>query len=126
MSAPGVVRVVVIVVGKPRNEALGAAAADYEQRAGKYWPLSVLEVKEEPAKGKTPDQVRDREAERIMERVPSGAVLVACAEGGTAMQSPAFAAWMQRARESGRDLAIAIGGAFGLGQKVLGASPMKL
>jgi 23S rRNA (pseudouridine1915-N3)-methyltransferase len=42
------------------------------------------------------------------------------------MSSTAFAKWMQSARESGRDVAFAIGGAFGLGDNVVAAASMKL
>jgi 23S rRNA (pseudouridine1915-N3)-methyltransferase len=85
-----------------------------------------VEVKEESAKGRTAEQVRDREAERILVKVPAGASLVACAEGGKAMSSTAFAKWLQSARDEGRDIAIAIGGAFGPGDAVTKASASRL
>lgn len=119
-------RILVIVVGKARDAALAAAAQEYERRATHYWPLSVIEVREEPARSRTPEQVRAREGERILAQLPSGATFVACAEGGRGMSSSAFAKWMQSAREEGRDLVIAIGGAFGLGDNVTAAASMKL
>jgi 23S rRNA (pseudouridine1915-N3)-methyltransferase len=119
-------RILVIVVGRVRDVALAAAAQEYERRATHYWPVSVIEVREEPARSRTPEQVRAREGERILAQVPSGATFVACAEGGRAMSSSAFAKWMQSTREEGRDLAIAIGGAFGLGANVVAAASMKL
>lgn len=118
--------IVVIVVGKARDAALAAAAQEYERRAAHYWPVSVIEVREEPARSRTPVQVRTGEGERILGKVPAGSALVACTEGGRAMSSTAFAKWMQSARDEGRDLAIAIGGAFGLGDKVIAAASMKL
>jgi len=36
-------RLVVAVVGKARNAALGEAIRDYETRAARYWPLDVHE-----------------------------------------------------------------------------------
>jgi 23S rRNA (pseudouridine1915-N3)-methyltransferase len=44
-------RLVVAVVGKARNAALGEAIRDYETRAARYWPLDVHEVREERATG---------------------------------------------------------------------------
>ncbi|MBE3076277.1 MAG: 23S rRNA (pseudouridine(1915)-N(3))-methyltransferase RlmH [Actinobacteria bacterium] len=44
-------RLVVAVVGKARNAALGEAIRDYETRAARYWPLDVHEVREERASG---------------------------------------------------------------------------
>jgi 23S rRNA (pseudouridine1915-N3)-methyltransferase len=120
------VRILVLVVGRPRDTALAAAAREYEQRATHYWPVSVLEVREESAKGRTVEFVRSKEGERILAQVPEGARLVACAEDGRAFASKAFAAWMQTARDEGRDVAIAIGGAFGLGDNVTSAAALKL
>ena len=119
-------RLVIIVVGRARDAALAAAAQEYERRAAHYWPLSVIEVKEESAKNRTADFVREREAERILAQVPAGASLVVCAEGGKAMSSTAFSAWLQAARDEARDIAIAIGGAFGLGDAVMSAASMRL
>ena len=85
-----------------------------------------MEVKEESAKGRTPEFVREREGERILAQVPPGATLAACAEGGKGMTSSAFATWLQTARDEARDLAIAIGGAFGLSDSVMKAAAMRL
>ena len=83
-------------------------------------------MKEESAKGRTPEFVREREGERILAQVPTGATLVACAEGGKAMTSAAFASWLQGIRDEARDLAIAIGGAFGLSDAVTKAAALRL
>jgi 23S rRNA (pseudouridine1915-N3)-methyltransferase len=85
-----------------------------------------VEVKEESAKGRTPEFVREREGERILAQVPAGATLVACAEGGKAMTSSLFASWLQAARDEARDLAIAIGGAFGLSDAVTRSATLRL
>src|SRR3954466_8794110 len=66
-------RLVVAVVGKARNPALGDAIRDYETRAARYWPLDVHEVREERATGETVDRVREREGARLAERVPESA-----------------------------------------------------
>jgi 23S rRNA (pseudouridine1915-N3)-methyltransferase len=91
-----------------------------------YWPVTVVEVKEESAKGRSPEFVREREGERILAQVPAGATLAACTEGGKAMTSEAFSAWLQKARDEARDLAIAIGGAFGLSDAVTKVASLRL
>ena len=106
-------RCLLAVVGKPRNAALAAAIRDYEERAARYWPLEVHEVKEEPARGATPAIVMRKEGERLDAQLGSARV-VACEATGTSFTSAAFAAWLQGERESGRDIAFVIGGAFGL------------
>lgn len=107
-------RFIVAAVGRPRNAALAAAIHEYETRAARYWPLTVVEVKEERGAGKRPPQVRAREAERLRAAIPRGAALWACDVGGTQRTSEEFARFMQRTREAVRDVVICIGGAFGL------------
>jgi 23S rRNA (pseudouridine1915-N3)-methyltransferase len=118
-------QVIVAAVGRPRDAALAAAIHEYETRAARYWPLAVHEVREEPARGASPDLVRVREGERLLARVGS-AQLVACDERGTSMTSAQFAAFLQRARESARDVAFVIGGAYGHGDAVRARADVKL
>ncbi|MDB4874141.1 MAG: Ribosomal large subunit methyltransferase [Gemmatimonadetes bacterium] len=109
---------VVAVVGKPRDANLAGAIREYETRAGRYWPLEVHEVREEPAKSGSADLVRQREGERLLAAIPSAAQVVACELTGRTMTSEQFARWMQELRERARDVAILIGGAYGLGDVV--------
>jgi 23S rRNA (pseudouridine1915-N3)-methyltransferase len=120
------VRIVVAAVGKPRDRALAAAIGEYETRARRYWTLDVHEVREEPARAAPADLVREREGERLLARVPPGASVVACDESGDGMTSSAFAAWLQRERESARDVAFAIGGAYGLAPRVRDGAARRL
>ena len=119
-------RVVVAVVGKPRHRALATAIKEYEQRAARYWPLDVQEVREEPARGAPADLVREREAERLRARVAPGTHLVACDAAGRGMDSAGFARWLQKEREGGRDVAFLIGGAFGLAPSLRAQAPLSL
>ena len=110
-------KLIVAAVGKPRNAALAAAIEHYEQRASRYWPLEVREVREEPSRGAPVDVVRAKEAERLSARV-EGATVVACDERGVSMTSAKFATFLQDARERARDLAFVIGGAHGLAESL--------
>jgi len=112
------VQFIVAVVGKPRDASLAGAIREYEGRAGRYWPLHISEVREEPARSGSADLVREREAERLLAVIPTGAHVVACELSGKAMSSEEFSAWLQQLRERARDVAIVIGGAFGLGKAV--------
>ena len=109
-------RVVVAVVGKPRQAGLAAAIEEYEKRAARYWPLDVREVREESARSVSADLVREREAERLLAAIPTGAQIVACDLSGRHMTSTEFASWLQREREGARDVVFLIGGALGLGK----------
>jgi len=120
------VRLIVAAVGAPRDPALAAAIREYESRAARYWPLDVREVKAESARGATPAVVMEREGERLLAAIPAGAQAVACDAGGAAMTSEQFADWLQRERESARDLAFLIGGAHGLSAAVRKRSARRL
>jgi 23S rRNA (pseudouridine1915-N3)-methyltransferase len=109
------VRFRLCVVGRPRDAALAAAIADYETRAGRYWPLDVKEIK--AAKDASADSVRDAESRRLVEAC-GDALRVVCDERGKALASREFAEWMQSLREQAKDVAFVIGGAFGVSDEL--------
>jgi 23S rRNA (pseudouridine1915-N3)-methyltransferase len=119
-------RFVVAVVGKPRDANLAGAIREYETRASRYWPLEVHEVREEPARSGSADLVREREGERLLAVVPATAQVVACDLEGRSMRSEEFSNWLTGLRERARDVAIVIGGAFGLGSVVKSRAAMSL
>jgi 23S rRNA (pseudouridine1915-N3)-methyltransferase len=119
-------RVSVVVIGRPRHAGLADAIRDYEARAARYWPLDIVEVKEEPGRGLSGEVVREREAARLAERIPPEAVLVACDPGGTVLDSDAFARWLQDQRDAARSVSFVIGGAHGLGEAVRGRANRRL
>ena len=119
-------RLVVAVVGKARNQALGEAIRDYEKRAARYWPLDVHEVREERAAGISVDKVIEREWQRLADKLPDRAQTVTCDIKGRAFNSTQFAEFLQSAREQDRDLAFLIGGAFGLASDLTSRSSVKL
>jgi 23S rRNA (pseudouridine1915-N3)-methyltransferase len=119
-------RLVVAVVGKARNQALGNAIRDYETRAARYWPLEVHEVREERGSSSPTDRVREREGERLAEKIPASARTVACEPGGKGLDSVQFAELLRAARDQDRDLAFLIGGAHGLAPDLAGGSQMRL
>jgi 23S rRNA (pseudouridine1915-N3)-methyltransferase len=108
------VRLIVAAVGKPRDRQLAAAIEEYETRAARYWPLTVVEVREASARGSSPAETRRREGERLVERLPPGALVIACDERGDRLTSPEFATLLAGARDAARDVAFMIGGAYGL------------
>jgi len=118
-------KLIIAVVGKPRNAALAAAIEHYEARAAKYWPLEVREVREESARSAPVHVVQEKEAERLGAQV-EGAALVACDERGAPMTSTGFAAFLQDARERASDLAFVIGGAYGLAEPLRARAQTRL
>ncbi|HSJ64042.1 MAG TPA: 23S rRNA (pseudouridine(1915)-N(3))-methyltransferase RlmH [Gemmatimonadaceae bacterium] len=111
-------RVLVAAVGKPRDAALAAAIREYEQRAARYWPLDVREVREGSGR-RGAELVREEEARHLLAAVPAAARVVLCDERGDALTSRQFAALLQTERErAAEELVFVIGGAFGVGEEV--------
>lgn len=115
------------MVGRPAPR-LAGAIAEYERRAGRYWTLDVVEVREEKSrKGLPLERVRAAESARLVERVPAGADIVALTRAGDAWSSTRFARYLEAlARESRAGAAFLIGGAYGLDASVLGRAQHRL
>ena len=80
-------RVVVAVVGKPRDANLAAAIREYETRAARYWPLDVREVREESAVRLRGAARASAEGERLLAAIPPAAQVVACDVSGRSFTS---------------------------------------
>ena len=117
----------IVAVGKPRAQHLAAAIQDYETRASRYWPLEIRDVREEPARGATVEQVREREGKRLLAAAGANALVVACDASGELRTSEELATWMHAERERAlRDVAFVIGGAYGLSTAVRDAASQRL
>lgn len=88
------------------------AIAEYEKRASRYWPLEVIEVRAEPARARSRDEVRRLERARLLER--ASGILVALDERGRSMSTEEFAKWVAERRDRAEDTTFVVGGAFGL------------
>jgi 23S rRNA (pseudouridine1915-N3)-methyltransferase len=104
-----------LVIGRPRDRTLATAIAGYEERAARYWPLDVIELREET--GRDAAVVRRREGERLL-AAAVGCTLVVCDERGESLTSTEFADCMQAWRDAARDVALVVGGAHGLSAEV--------
>lgn len=120
-------KILVLCVGRP-TRLLAGAIDEYERRAARYWSLDVLEVREERATGgKTAGQVRDAEAERLLQRVPAGVRIVALTRDGAAWPSTRLARHLEEmAVHSLPGVAFLIGGAYGLGDAALRRADRRL
>ena len=109
-----------LAVGRP-GVLLADATAEYEKRAARYWSFDAIEVKEEKArKGLSDEQVRESESQRLLERVPPGAEIVALTREGRSWNSSELAQYFEQLAMSGTSgVAFLIGGALGLSTDVI-------
>lgn len=121
-------KILLLVVGRSRGP-LAPATAEYEERAGRYWKLEVVEVDAGSAggAGTDPDRVREDEAGRLLARLPDELDAVALAREGKGMSSRGLASWLRRrAVTSSPGAAFLVGGAFGLHPRVLDRCRIRL
>lgn len=116
-----------IAVGRPGPE-LAAPIGAYEQRAARYWKMETAEVRGGArGGGETATDVRTAEGERILERVPDDAELIALTRGGESWSSRALAHHLDGHRLYGRPGSVfVIGGAYGLALSVLERADVQL
>lgn len=115
----------VIAVGRP-GALLADAILEYEQRAARYWPLEIVEVKQERGRGND-DAVREAESRRALERVPVGFEIVALTRTGNAISSSRLAKMLETmATRAQPGAAFLIGGALGLSDDALRAADRRL
>ena len=114
-------KVWLLAVGRP-GALLADAVADYEKRAGRYWNFVAIEVKEERARaGISQEQIRQIESERLLQRVPAGAELLALTREGQPWSSAELARYFENLQLSGKaGAAFLIGGALGLSSDAIG------
>ena len=86
--------------------AVGRLRPPYADDVGHYAKLLSRYV--------TLDLVDVREDEQVARRIPERAYVSLLDDRGRGYDSPAFAAWLEERRRSGRDLCFVVGGAFGL------------
>ena len=94
------------------------AADEYAGRIRHYARLSESEIREASRAGSVERQ-RSEEASRLRARIPDGAVVVALAREGQGWSSSDLARRLGGWQQQGRDVALLIGGSFGLDPALL-------
>ena len=123
--------VTIIAVGKIKEKFFADAIDEYAKRLSAYCRFEVVEVKDE----KTPDNpteneknaLLDREAERILQKIPKGAKVISLCVEGKQMTSEKFADLLSRSTVEGTSkIVFVIGGSMGLADKVKNMSDLRL
>ena len=124
-------KITVISVGKIKEKYFTGAIEEYAKRLSRYCRLDLIEVPDE----KTPDgaseglelQIKEKEGERILQKIPDGAFVVALAIDGKMLDSEELAGQMERWNVGGiSHVVFLIGGSLGLAPTVLKRADYKL
>ena len=124
-------KITIIGVGKIKEAYFRDAIAEYSKRLSKYCKYQIIEVADEEcpenASAAEEEQIKDREGEKILKKIPNGAYVIALAIDGKKLNSIDFSKEMQRIFLSGKnEICFVIGGSIGLSKNVLNAANMKL
>lgn len=124
-------KISIITVGKIKEKYLKDAIAEYSKRLSKYCKLEIIEVADE----KTPDnasevvenQIRSKEAERILKHVKDDAFVITLEINGKQLTSEELAGKINTLGIQGHShIIFIIGGSIGLGTEVLKKSNFAL
>lgn len=116
-------RITILCVGKIKESFYREAIAEYVKRLSRYCRLEIVEVVDE----KTPDgasaaleeQIREREADRLLARLEEGAYVCTLEIQGRRYTSEGFAELINRVGLGGQShIVFVIGGSLGLHEKV--------
>ena len=112
-------KISIVCVGKIKESYFRDAIAEYSKRLTRYCKLEILEVADE----KTPDgasegledDVKAKEAERILKKLPEDAYKIILDIGGRKTDSVAFGHRIEKLGVEGKShIAFVIGGSLGL------------
>ena len=124
-------KVTIVAVGKIKEKFYTQAIEEYAKRLSAYCKFEIIEVKDE----KTPDnpsaaekqQLLDREAERVIAKIPKNARVISLCVEGRQMPSEKFADILAKASVEGvSSIVFVIGGSMGLTEDVKARSSLRL
>ena len=124
-------KISIACVGKVKEKFWRDAISEYEKRLGKYCKLEFLEVADE----KTPEgasealeeQIKEKEARRLLEKIREDAFVCSLEIEGKRMTSEGFAEWIEGLTVKGTShIVFVIGGSLGLHESVRRRSNMAL
>lgn len=125
------IKVTIIAVGKLKEKYLREACDEYLKRLGAFSKVNIIEINEErcsdnPSNAEI-EQVKTKEGERILAKIPKGAYVVPMCIEGTQFSSEDFSRKLDEVSLAGfGEVAFIIGGSFGLSDEVKKTGKLKL
>ena len=120
----GLMNITIIGVGKLKETYLKDGIKEYAKRMKSYAPVEIIEVPDESAANELSDaeiiQVKEREGQRILEKIPDRAHVIALDLRGKQFTSEQFSEHIQNEMTYGSShFVFIIGGSHGLSKEVL-------
>lgn len=112
-------KLLILAVGDKLPAWAETGVAEYVKRMPREARIEIVPIKPEKRSGQSAERIKALEAQRILEKLPSGACLVALDEHGRELTTRELAHSLGDWLQSGRDTALVIGGADGLDPDLL-------
>lgn len=124
-------KITIACVGKIKEKFYKDAVSEYEKRLGRYCKLEILEVADEKtpedASGLQKEQIKEKEARRLMEKIREDAYVCLLEIRGKKLSSEGFAGWMEGCGITGEShIVFVIGGSLGLHELLHRRADMEL
>lgn len=108
-----------ILVGKTNGKLFTQGIDDYAKRILHYMPFTIKVLPElKSTKSLTEEQQKSKEGEMILKVVSPSDDVVLLDEHGAEYRSIEFASWLEKKRNSGRNIVFVIGGPYGFSPDV--------
>ena len=124
-------KVGIVAVGKLKERYLKDGIGEYAKRLSRFCDLQMLEVEDEQAPDSLSvmqeEQVKKKEAARILSRIKDGTFLIVLDVKGEKMSSEGFAEALQTCFSRGRsNITFIIGGSLGLDAELVKKADLRL
>ncbi len=121
----------IICVGKLKEKFFQEAINEYSKRLKSYCKFNIIEVSDEkiPDKASFKEElkVKDKEADKILSKIPENAFVIALVIEGKMLSSQELTQLMQTTALNGTShIVFVIGGSLGLDEKVISRANYKL
>lgn len=124
------IRIEVIAVGALKEAWMRDGCKEYSKRLGLWSKFTITEIEEfRLPKEPSPAQIAQglaQEAQRILEKLPKGARVVALCIEGKHRSSEELSCYLEKAADSGGSVAFIIGGSHGLSEQVKQCADLRL
>jgi 23S rRNA (pseudouridine1915-N3)-methyltransferase len=117
----------ILAVGSRQPAWVDTAVSDYLGRLAGSHPTTLTEIRaEKRAAGLTPELIKKREGQRLLDALDAHDTLIVLDERGEQPDTAALADWLRTFAEQGHTPVFAIGGADGHGDAVLARARKRL
>lgn len=121
----------IIAVGKIKEKYIKEGISEFSKRLSRYCSLDIVEVSDEKApenlSKRQMEEVKKKEGEKILKKIPSNAYVISLVIDGKKLSSEDLAEKISNLMVNGNnDICFIIGGSLGLSKDIINRSDFKI